>query len=274
MTENERNAALAADPIHARGTLHAALVEARKRVTGTLLKEGRKTEGGGGNYNYVGHEHVVHHVRKAMLECGLTLVQNSLELVHPLELAGKSGPQLFLVWRASFQLAHAASGQATVMSYQCLTQANDKAGFIASTALDRTALLRLMGVAGSAEEDPEHNVNNRDERPQQSTQARVETMQGKRDGKAQATDDRVRVVNRHISDLANMPNVQGLIEWAGWLIAGDDGTHDPQMREISDEFKRPAWNAYGKRCEALGIDPTTTKAAFNAEASKLRQQGR
>ena len=47
----------------------------------------------------------------------------------------------------------------------------DKAAFVASTALDRTAILRIMQLAGSDEENPEHDSNEQDKpapRPQRT----------------------------------------------------------------------------------------------------------
>jgi hypothetical protein len=259
MTENERNAALAADPIHAPRSIEAALVEARKRVTGTLLKEGRKTEGGGGNYNYVGHEHVVHHVRKAMLECGLSLIQTGLEMIGLLTVPGKHGDSTFLRWRATLELVHAESAAVRVMKLECLTQGNDKAGFIASTALDRTALLRLMGVAGSAEEDPEHNANNRDERPQ-TTQARVDTMQAKRDDRGGEAAARVKALAGHIAGLPHIRNREQLITWAALLL------NEP----MPDAEKKTGWTAYGERCAELEIAPADTRREFTIKARELR----
>lgn len=265
MTEQEKSEAQGADPkLSAHKNVGVALLEARKSVAATVQKKGEKTEGGGGRYNYVGHEHVVLHCRRALHDNGLTFTQVScVMLVDPVR------------WCANFVLEHAGSFTDKAYGpFECTLPANGKEAFIASTALDRTAMLRIMGIAGSAEEDPEHNVNNRNEpATTQTTQARVQEMQGKRDSKNALVEAKERVLNRHIAELANMQNLQGLVEWAGWLVAGNDGTNDPQFANMPNSEKLKAWNAYGERCVALNIRPESTTEAYSQEARMLRNRG-
>lgn len=239
-----------------------ALIAARKAVKGTLYKAGAKTEGQGGTYKYVGHEHVVEHVRDAMLNNNLVLLQTVLHY----ESSEATKQSSVYRWRAEFSLMHVA-GASLSFSFQGLTAMSDKASFIASTALDRTALLRIMGVAGTSDEDPEHNSNNR-EVSQQTSQARVQQMAAKRDDKQAALQQRKGVITDMISQLPKLDKYDGLVEWAAYLVAGSKELCGMRRAE-----KLPAWNAYGLRCEALGIDPSDTVNDYQSLAAQLRERG-
>jgi hypothetical protein len=136
------------------GELTKALAAARSAMKGTVYKGGTNQHQ---RYPYVGHEHVMTSgAREALSEQGLALVQTGVEYVG--EVPG--GKVQVLLWRGSFRLLH-TSGESLDLSLLATTQANDKSAFVASTSLDRTAFLRVLALAGSAEEDPEHDVHDK-----------------------------------------------------------------------------------------------------------------
>lgn len=134
--------------------LVAALAAARKHIPhGTVHKGGQNSHQ---NYKFAGHEQVVKVAREALYLNGLTLTQVRVEY--------KSEIAKAQLWEGTFLLEHESGGERTLV-YQATTQPNDKSAFVASTALDRTALLRVLQLAGSADEDPEHDSHDaRDEK--------------------------------------------------------------------------------------------------------------
>jgi hypothetical protein len=138
------------------GALAAALIAARKRCTTTVHKAGRNETQ---RYTYVGHEHVLTGgARDALLENGLVLLLESYEMVGADSYKTQGGDKQCWRWRGRFLLVH-TSGEQLALSYEATTVPNDKAGFVASTALDRTAHMRVLELAGSDEENPEHDSN-------------------------------------------------------------------------------------------------------------------
>jgi hypothetical protein len=135
------------------GALMGALLAARKSVQARVHKAGKNEAQ---KYTYVGHEHVLTGgARDALLENGLVLLLESYEFLGANVTRGES--QVWR-WRGIFLLLH-TSGERLGLSYEATTVPNDKAGFVASTALDRTAHMRVLELAGSDEENPEHDSN-------------------------------------------------------------------------------------------------------------------
>lgn len=135
--------------------LTKALVRARKRLGGTVFKGGANAHH---KYSYVGHEHVITcGARDALLAEGLVLEQRTVKYLCEVP-AGKSGPAL--LWEGVHALVH-ESGEERLYTFSATTQLSDKSAFIASTGLDRTAILRILLLAGSSEEDPDHSVHDR-----------------------------------------------------------------------------------------------------------------
>jgi hypothetical protein len=129
--------------------LTKALCQARSKLSGTVFKSGMNQHQ---RYAYVGHEQVVRSgAREALGECGLALVQTNVELVSDAVPAGKVQAHLY---RGEFLLLH-ESGESLPLTFLATVQPNDKSAFVASTSLDRVALLRLLCLAGSSDEDPE-----------------------------------------------------------------------------------------------------------------------
>lgn len=129
-----------------------ALIAARKRVNATVYKGGFNQAQ---RYKYVGHEQVLTSgARDALLESGLVLVQTSVTYTGTVEYETKNGRQSCMCWIGGFLLAH-ESGEGIELSFSATTGTNDKAAFVASTALDRTAHMRVLALAGTNDEDPE-----------------------------------------------------------------------------------------------------------------------
>lgn len=134
--------------------LMTALLAARQRVPARVHKAGKNEQQ---RYTYVGHEHVLAGgARDALLENGLVLLLESYEMVGSDSYKTQSGDKQCWRWRGRFALLH-TSGERLELTYEATTVPNDKAGFVASTALDRTAHMRVLELAGSDEENPEHD---------------------------------------------------------------------------------------------------------------------
>lgn len=141
--------------------LVAALIAARTAVHLKVKKAGwNKAQ----SYSFAGHEHVLEHVRATMLAHGLILEQVDVEYLGSETYTTRSGTNAAWRWRGTHKLIH-TSGEERTYVFAATTGPNDKAAFVASTALDRTAILRIMQLAGSDEENPEHDSNEQDAKP-------------------------------------------------------------------------------------------------------------
>lgn len=165
-----------------------ALVAARKAVSPTVHKGGNNSAQ---NYKYVGHEHVlVSGARQALLDNGLVLEQQAVELCGTFENVTRNGTNTVLRWKGTHVLLH-ESGESRTYVFEATTQANDKAAFVASTALDRTAHMRVLELAGSAEENPEHDSHDKRERfdERRREKAQAEQRQSQRSEPSRAQGD-------------------------------------------------------------------------------------
>lgn len=147
--------------------LASALIKARKAARATVYKAGRNAEQ---KYKYVGHEQVILASRDVLLDHGLSLEQRSVAYAGEHVYHTQKGERLVWRWVGLFRLVH-ESGESAEYRYEATTMANDKAAYVASTALDRVAHLRVLELAGSDDEDPEHDshdereARDRPERP-------------------------------------------------------------------------------------------------------------
>lgn len=149
--------------------LITALIAARQAVHLKVKKAGwNKAQ----SYSFVGHEHVLDHVRATMLANGLILEQIAVEFLGVEAYKTRSGDNQAWRWRGTHKLVH-VSGEERVYVFEATTGPNDKAAFVASTALDRTAILRIMQLAGSDEENPEHDSNEQDAKPAKAAPKRT-----------------------------------------------------------------------------------------------------
>lgn len=196
-----------------------ALVAARQIIAPTVYKAGKNEAQ---RYAYAGHEHVVTHARAAMLANSLVLEQVRVTHEATLAYATRNGEQIAWLWRGDFDLLH-ASGESRSYSFLATTAANDKAAYVASTALDRTAILRIMQLAGSLDEDPEHDSHDREQ--------------------AQGSARVAESIQVHVdSALAECRTRDAIVRWARDL-----------MRMDGD--KTSAWQAFAAQCAILGLQP-------------------
>lgn len=204
--------------------LVSALIAARKKVQATVYKAGQnRTQ----NYAFVGHEHVLAHVRAALLENELSLEQTKVEFVQELLYSTRNGQQTAWLWRGTHVLIH-SSGEIREYVFLATTGTNDKSGFVASTSLDRTALLRVMQLAGSNEENPEHDSHE-------------PTQRGGQASRNADADEIGAMVN---IDLPRCVDKDSLALWAQRMI------------ELVGPVKAtPPWKAFQARCEALNLQP-------------------
>lgn len=136
------------------GELAKALIAARQACQATVYKAGANEAQ---RYKFVGHEHVLGGgARTALLANGLVLEQVKVEYIGQERYQTRNGENTVWRWRGVHKLLH-TSGEERTYEYEATTVPNDKAAFVASTALDRTAHMRVLELAGSAEENPEHD---------------------------------------------------------------------------------------------------------------------
>ena len=165
------------------GQLAKALARARIATPWFVTKGGFNAHS---RYPYVGHPDVMaHDGRRVLAEHGLALVQVLVEYVG--EMPGSK--YATLLWRGEYVLLH-ESGESLTLRLQATTQVNDKAAFVASTALDRTVWLRLLALAGSDDEDPDNTGPQQPTQPAGSQaaqqQAAAQAQAAQRDGVPQA----------------------------------------------------------------------------------------
>lgn len=148
--------------------LNRALVSARMAIGATVSKDGYNKDQ---KYRFVGHEQVlVSGARAVLLAHGLVLEQRSVTYAGELIAETRSGKRSVWRWTGGYALVH-VSGEERSYSYEATTQPNDKAAFVASTALDRVAHMRVLALASSDEENPEADVHDQDGVVQQRQQA-------------------------------------------------------------------------------------------------------
>lgn len=171
------------------GEIAKALVKARI-ACGAIVKKSGKNQAQ--SYAYVGHEHVlVSGAREALLANGLVLLETAVMYQGELSYATRNGEQKCYRWRGEFALVH-ESGESMRLEFEATTTANDKAAYVASTALDRTAHLRVCCMAGSANEDPEHDEHDRfreaSEKPERIAKSQKERLDAVARGGASAVE--------------------------------------------------------------------------------------
>lgn len=138
------------EAMRARAEWVRAVNSAASGCAGVIGKEGKNSHQG---YAFVGHEHVIRHVKAAM-DAAELVVGAPLRTSAPV--AHTNGKFAIWAWVLDIPVYH-SGGHREVFQVVATTQANDKSAFVASTAADRTLRLRLMGLAGGAAEDPEHD---------------------------------------------------------------------------------------------------------------------
>ena len=233
--------------------LRRALADAQALVKGLVYKAGANQEQ---RYRFVGHEDVIEHVRAVMVACGIVLMPTSLRFVQELAWTTAKGQRIAWLWEQTFTVAHAHSDETQMAVVQVTTMPNDKASFVASTAADRTLLMRLMRLAGTSEENPEDDSHDEGDRRQQSGGRPGLQSQHQRTGgssgqqRAQNTNEAGRVVQQLVSDLQKAPadreTLARFYEYARAELA-QCGANEQQKTAVQE--------AFGKRCAAGGLKP-------------------
>lgn len=231
--------------------LRRALADAQSRCKGLVFKAGANQEQ---RYRFVGHEDVVEHVRTVMVACGIILIPASLRFVQELLWKTAKGERVAWLWEQTITVAHAHSDETMTAVVQVTTMPNDKASFVASTAADRTLLMRLMRLAGTSEENPEddsHDENDRRQNGGGPAKAQPRTT-GNAGGqqRAQNTNEAGRVVQGLVNDLsrasADRETLASFYEFARAELSQCSAT---------DQQKKMVWDAFGERCKAANLNP-------------------
>jgi hypothetical protein len=130
---------------------------------------------------------------------------------------------------------------------------NDKASFVASTAADRTLLMRLMRLAGTSDENPEHDSHDEGHRQQSGggpVKAQPRAAGNGGQPRAQNTNEAGRVVQQLVEDLNKAPadreTLANFYEYARSELAQAGATE--QQKLVVQE-------AFGKRCASAGLKP-------------------
>jgi hypothetical protein len=231
-------------------SLRIALADAQARVKGLVYKAGANQAQ---RYSYVGHEDVIEHVRTVMIACGIIIVPTLLRFVQELSYRTKSGDNTAWLWEQTFQISHAYSDDTQTATVQVTTTTNDKASFIASTAADRTLLMRLMRLAGTSVENPEDDSHDEGHRQQSGggpVKAQPRAAGNGGQPRAQNTNAAGRVVQQLVEDLNKAPadreTLANFYEYARGELAQCGATE--QQKIVVQE-------AFGKRCASAGLKP-------------------
>lgn len=252
--------------------LSQALIAARKDVHGTVFKAGRNDAQ---KFTYVGHEHVIEHVRAALLKHGLDYLQTSCVRVGESKHQASRGEMTMLHWEARARITHAESGETLEIGpIEGTTQTGDKVAYVASTSLDRTILLRLFNLAGSREENVEDNSH-----PDINAQA----PQGNGNAQAQAPQKRPSQPSRAKERFKGLMDPLGRDFGVDWKLAyahaskalkltcGLTECTDEQLNAVCDYLEQlgAALTAAGK----LGDDYELSRAADVADWKRLDLAG-
>lgn len=218
--------------------LAKALKAAREACPPTVYKGGYNQAQ---RYQYVGHEQVLTSgARKALLDNGLVLTQTRVEFLGQLEYETRNGKQLCWRWRGDFELQH-VSGEAKGYSFEATTGPNDKAAFVASTALDRTAHMRLLEIAGTNDENPEHDSHDEPKETPKSTAplASATSAEPRRDNAGMASPrsaSQTQPSTSHDTSPHEEPVTQQQITQIQGLYAQLGVTQKPGMAELAKRF--------------------------------------
>ncbi len=236
-------------------TLNEALIAARKQMHGTVYKDGYNKQQ---NYNFVGHEQVLMSgARDALLAHGLVLEQRSVEYAGELVAESDRGRRTIWHWTGTYALVH-VSGEERPYRFAATTQPNDKGAFVASTALDRTAYLRVLSLTGSKDENPEANWHD----DNREASRRAETYPPRQPQPAQQ--------RRAPSNVVQLPARQPepAPEWQGWLEA-----YGVKMRQRRTPDELVGWWVELVTTLPDGVDKGFVAAAWRMFQGYVKQLG-
>ena len=231
--------------------LRSALVAAQATVNGMVFKAGANTAQ---NYRYVGHKEVIEHVREAMRSHGIVVVPTRLRFVQDLTYRTSRGEQHAWLWEQDFVVVHVASNEREAVTVQATTACNDKAAFVASTAADRTLLMRLMRLAGTSEENPEHDSHD-EQQPNGQRQGggQQRPAQGKpaQQQQRQPSADSGRVIQGLLEDLAKLRKSDRSTLASFYAYAREQ----LEVCAASEQQRTTVQKAFGQVCESNGLKP-------------------
>ncbi len=247
-------------------TLAQALARARRDCPATVFKGGRNKDQ---NYSYVGHEQVLGTARAPLLKHDLVLEQQSVSYAGELSYSTRNGPRPVWRWTGMFVLIHAPSAQERLYSFEATTQANDKAAYVASTALDRVALLRVLGLAGSDVENPEHDSHDEFAKQNQPAPGAGRTLpapggapppmtaqnhNGQRPGTHPEQADlehaaKQATYKRYTRQLGPCKTDAQLTTWLVEVLAD----------RLADDLKQALWIAFAHHANSFGFNPQVLK---------------
>lgn len=245
-------------------TIRAAITAAAASVQGFVFKDG---ENSAQKYRYVGHEHVIDHVRHVLLGLGIVILPTVLRFVQEIVYTTKAGGGTALLWEQTFEVSLVGSDERLTLSVQVTTAANDKASFIASTAADRTLLMRLMRLAGTSQENPEYDERDQGGRQQgggqQRQQANNNQQRAQGGGQRANVNEATQAVQTLHRELAQQNDFGALVAFF------HHGAQTLRGHGIQGEPSTRFWDAWGERCRALRLDPNEVAAA-----ARRQQKGR
>lgn len=229
--------------------LRQALIRAQKRCSGLLAKTKTNKDQ---NYKYTGHDDVVEHVRQAMAEEGLSVDQATYDLEEIITITIRGGETTVWKWRCVCVVWH-ESGAGVPRIVRVLTVPNNKASFVASTAAERTLLMRLMRLAGTKEGDPEGESDLAGAQQQQRGGARrphhasrSNGAQPKKEEPSQKELDELSAwVATRLKVLPECQTEKSLILWGRVLTS----------RRGPKNFKAAAWAAWEEMVVKRGLKP-------------------
>lgn len=231
--------------------LAAALCAARAEMRGTVYKGGFNSQN---KYPYVGHEDVITSgAREALTKHGLALVQT--EVAPAGETRGFKDATV-LLWRGTYQLLH-TSGESLTITIHGTTHPGDKSGYQASTMIDRTVYLRLLALAGSADEDTDHDEADKRRKAEMAAAEAAQKAAGGANGQrtapaqngapqgAQSPAGYLQHIAVLAKEVAAIKTREDLVEWAKQLRRAPS-------KDKTD--KAHAWEAFQKRASELKLD--------------------
>jgi len=207
-----------------------ALLAARREIKAVVFKSG---ENSAQKYKYVGHEQVLTSgARDVLLKHGLVLVQKSVEYEGESLYTTRSGSNSAWRWQGTFMLAHESGEVLDNLKYSATTGPNDKAAFVASTALDRTAHMRILELAGT-NEDPEHDEHEQEAVPRQFAPFRQGATIPGPGGTSTVL----------LAQLDSATSYEQMLSWT-----------EKALNVFGAPANTPEWKAFGVRCKALSLD--------------------
>lgn len=237
----------------AKPNLRSALAAAQAEVKGLVYKAGANSEQ---RYRFVGHEDVIGHVREAMVKYGVVVVPTGLRFVQELKWPTAAKERVAWLWEQSFEILHAQSDERACATVQVTTMPNDKASFVASTAADRTLLMRLMRLAGTSEENPEDDSHDEDHHQQSGGQRPAQTQPRAANGgnaqrpQQQPSNGSGKVVEQLLTDLGKATGDRETL--ANYY---EHARAELAQCGANEQQKKIVWDAFGGRCKSAGLEP-------------------